>query len=76
MVCSYGARREESGVVYRGSIWEDYLGKYRAEILPKYGNDKLVYFHSALWEDGVLNYNFFVGAIDLRTHEMLPENKD
>lgn len=96
-------------------IWENTEPRY----YKKYGNDKLVYFHSALWEDGyesgdnhqlaeldvrtgafqmykfpgynyktyvttvykdylfygALNYNFYVGAIDLRTHEMLPEVK-
>ena len=96
-------------------LWEnDAARKYK-----KYGNDKLVFFYSSLWEDGyergdnhqlaeldvrtgafqmykfpgynsstyvttvykdylfygTLNYYFFVGAIDLRTHEMLPEVK-
>ena len=96
-------------------LWEnDASRKYQ-----KYGNDKLVFFYSSLWEDGyergdnhqlaeldvrtgafqmykfpgyntstyvttvykdylfygTLNYYFFVGAIDLRTHEMLPEVK-
>ena len=96
-------------------LWEnDASRKYQ-----KYGNDKLVFFRSSLWEDGyergdnhqlaeldvrtgafqmykfpgyntstyvttvykdylfygTLNYYFFVGAIDLRTHEMLPEVK-
>jgi len=96
-------------------LWEnDASRKYQ-----KYGNDKLVFFRSSLWEDGyergdnhqlaeldvrtgafqmykfpgynsstyvttvykdylfygTLNYYFYVGAIDLRTHEMLPEVK-
>ena len=96
-------------------LWEnDAARKYK-----KYGNDKLVFFYSSLWEDGyergdnhqlaeldvrtgafqmykfpgynsstyvttvykdylfygTLNYYFYVGAIDLRTHEMLPEVK-
>ena len=96
-------------------LWEnDAARKYQ-----KYGNDKLVFFYSSLWEDGyergdnhqlaeldvwtgafqmykfpgyntstyvttvykdylfygTLNYYFYVGAIDLRTHEMLPEVK-
>lgn len=96
-------------------IWENTEPRY----YQKYGDDKLIYFHSFLWEDGgeggdnhqfveldvrtgtfqmykfpgynsktyvttvykdylfygALNYNFYVGAIDLRTHEMLPEVK-
>ena len=96
-------------------IWENREPRY----YQKYGNDKLVFFYSSLWEDGyergdnhqlaeldvrtgafqtytfpgynsstyvttvykdylfygTLNYYFFVGAIDLRTHEMLPEVK-
>lgn len=96
-------------------IWENTEPRY----YKKYGDDKLIYFHSFLWEDGgeggdnhqfveldvrtgafqmykfpgynsktyvttvykdylfygALNYNFYVGAIDLRTHEMLPEVK-
>ena len=96
-------------------LWEnDAAREYQ-----KYGNDKLVFFRSSLWEDGyerrdnhqlaeldvrtgafqmykfpgyntstyvttvyknylfygTLNYYFYVGAIDLRTHEMLPEVK-
>ena len=96
-------------------LWEnDAARKYQ-----KYGDDKLVFFCSSLWEDGyergdnhelaeldvrtgafqtykfpgyntstyvttvykdylfygTLNYYFYVGAIDLRTHEMLPEVK-
>lgn len=96
-------------------IWENTEPRY----YQKYGDDKLIYFHSFLWEDGgeggdnhqfveldvrtgtfqmykfpgynsktyvttvykdylfygALNYNFYVGAIDLRTHEMLLEVK-
>ena len=96
-------------------IWENREPRY----YQKYGDDKLVFFCSSLWEDGyergdnhelaeldvrtgafqtytfpgyntstyvttvykdylfygTLNYYFFVGAIDLRTHEMLPEVK-
>ncbi len=104
-------------------IWENRKPRY----YQKYGDDKLVFFYSSLWEDGyehgdnhelaeldvrtgafqtytfpgyntstyvttvytdylfygtlnyyffgTLNYYFFVGAIDLRTHEMLPEVK-
>ena len=96
-------------------IWENREPRY----YQKYGNDKLVFFYSSLWEDGyergdnhqlaeldvrtgafqmykfpgyntstyvttvykdylfygTLNYYFYVGAIDLRTHEMLPEVK-
>ena len=96
-------------------IWENRDPRY----YQKYGNDKLVFFYSSLWEDGyergdnhqlaeldvrtgafqmykfpgyntstyvttvykdylfygTLNYYFYVGAIDLRTHEMLPEVK-
>ena len=96
-------------------IWENREPRH----YQKYGNDKLVFFYSSLWEDGyesgdnhqlaeldvrtgafqmykfpgyntstyvttvykdylfygTLNYYFFVGAIDLRTHEMLPEVK-
>ena len=96
-------------------LWEnDAAREYQ-----KYGEDKLVFFRSSLWEDGyergdnhqlaeldvrtgafqmykfpgyntstyvttvykdylfygTLNYYFYVGAIDLRTHEMLPEVK-
>ena len=96
-------------------LWEnDAAREYK-----KYGEDKLVFFYSSLWEDGyergdnhqlaeldvrtgafqmykfpgyntstyvttvykdylfygTLNYYFYVGAIDLRTHEMLPEVK-
>ena len=93
-------------------IWENRDPRY----YQKYGDDKLVFFCSSLWEDGyesgdnhqlaeldvrtgafqmykfpgyntstyvttvykdylfygTLNYYFYVGAIDLRTHEMLP----
>jgi len=96
-------------------IWENRDPRY----YQKYGDDKLVFFCSSLWEDGyergdnhelveldvrtgafqtyqfpgyntstyvmtvykdylfygTLNYYFYVGAIDLRTHEMLPEVK-
>ena len=96
-------------------IWENREPRY----YQKYGDDKLVFFYSSLWEDGyergdnhqlaeldvqtgafqmykfpgyntstyvttvykdylfygTLNYYFYVGAIDLRTHEMLPEVK-
>ena len=96
-------------------IWENRKPRY----YQKYGDDKLVFFYSSLWEDGyehgdnhelaeldvrtgafqtytfpgyntstyvttvykdylfygTLNYYFYVGAIDLRTHEMLPEVK-
>ena len=96
-------------------IWENQEPRY----YQKYGNDKLVFFCSSLWEDGyergdnhqlaeldvrtgafqmykfpgynsstyvttvykdylfygTLNYYLYVGAIDLRTHEMLPEVK-
>ena len=96
-------------------IWENREPRH----YQKYGNDKLVFFYSSLWEDGyecgdnhqlaeldvrtgafqmykfpgynsstyvttvykdylfygTLNYYFYVGAIDLRTHEMLPEVK-
>ena len=96
-------------------IWENREPRY----YQKYGNDKLVFFYSSLWEDGyesgdnhqlaeldvrtgafqmykfpgyntstyvttvykdylfygTLNYYFYVGAIGLRTHEMLPEVK-
>ena len=96
-------------------IWENRKPRY----YQKYGDDKLVFFYSSLWEDGyehgdnhelaeldvrtgafqtytfpgyntstyvttvykdylfygTLNYYFFVGAIDLRTHQMLPEVK-
>lgn len=96
-------------------IWENREPRY----YQKYGDDKLVFFCSSLWEDGyehgdnhelaeldvrtgafqmykfpgynsstyvttvykdylfygTLNYYFFVGAINLRTHEMLPEVK-
>ena len=96
-------------------LWENDA----ARAYKKYGEDKLVFFYSSLWEDGyergdnhqlaeldvrtgafqmykfpgyntstyvttvykdylfygTLNYYFYVGAIDLRTHEMLPEVK-
>ena len=96
-------------------IWENREPRH----YQKYGDDKLVFFYSSLWEDGyergdnhqlaeldvqtgafqmykfpgyntstyvttvykdylfygTLNYYFYVGAIDLRTHEMLPEVK-
>ena len=96
-------------------IWENRAPRH----YQKYGDDKLVFFCSSLWEDGyergdnhqlaeldvrtgafqmykfpgynsstyvttvykdylfygTLNYYFYVGAIDLRTHEMLPEVK-
>ena len=96
-------------------IWENRAPRY----YQKYGDGKLVFFCSSLWEDGyehgdnhelaeldvrtgafqtykfpgyntstyvttvykdylfygTLNYYFYVGAIDLRTHEMLPEVK-